>query len=181
MSVQSPAEAELSGAGVALAPPRRLTRIVGRLELTLVPLGAILVSLVIFGVFVALVGVNPLAVYASIYKGAFGSWFSWQNTLQRAAPLILTALCTAIPARLGLIIIGGEGAFVVGALAAVAAAVLLAGAPYAVGLAGMMLAAIVMGGLWISLSGALRAYRGVNETRDWRKHRDLQHSPHGAD
>ena len=35
---------------------------------------------------------------------------AFQNTLTKAAPLILTALCTALPARFGLIIIGGEGA-----------------------------------------------------------------------
>ena len=55
-----------------------------------------------------------------MYQGAFGSWFSWQNTLTRAAPLILTALCTALPARLGLVIIGNEGALVVGGVAAAA-------------------------------------------------------------
>ena len=44
-----------------------------------------------------------------MYQGAFGTWFSWQNTLTRAAPLILTALCTALPAQLGMVIIGGEG------------------------------------------------------------------------
>lgn len=164
MAFESPAREELGGVGATIAPPVRSAQSIRRLELILVPLGAIVVSLVIFGAFVTFVGVNPLEVYGSIYKGAFGSWFSWQNTLQRAAPLILTALCTAIPARLGLIVIGGEGAFVVGGLAAVAAAVPLAGAPYLVGLTGMLLAATLMGGLWISLSAALRVYRGVNET-----------------
>ncbi len=49
-----------------------------------------------------------------MYQGAFGTWFSWQNTLSRAAPLMLTALCTALPAQLGLVIIGGEGALLLG-------------------------------------------------------------------
>ena len=60
--------------------------------------------------------------------GAFGSWFSWQNTLLRASPLLLTALCTALPAQMGLVIIGGEGAFVLGGLAAMAAGLPLADA-----------------------------------------------------
>ena len=55
-----------------------------------------------------------------LFKGAFGDWFSWQNTLQRSAPLMLTALCVAIPARAGLVIIGGEGALVLGGLACAA-------------------------------------------------------------
>lgn len=129
-----------------------------------IPAGAIIVSLLLFGVFVALVGVNPLDVYASIYRGAFGSWFSWQNTLQRAAPLLLTALCTALPARLGLIIIGGEGALVMGAVATVVAAVALTDASRGIVIGGMMLAAMAAGGIWVALSGALRHWRGVNET-----------------
>src|SRR4029450_5917536 len=85
-----------------------------------IPLFALVASLVLFGLFVALGGVNPLDMYGLIYHGAFGSWFSWQNTLTRASPLLLTGLCTALPAQLGLIIIGGEGALVAGGLAAVA-------------------------------------------------------------
>jgi ABC-type uncharacterized transport system permease subunit len=164
MSRQHPLDAEVAEASWAPAPLDIVRRWVSGAELLLVTIGAILASLLVFGIFVALLGVNPLDVYASIYKGAFGSWFSWQNTLLRAAPLILTALCTAIPARLGLIIIGNEGAFVVGAIASVLAAVTLAGLPPVVGLAGMMIAAMLAGALWIGLSGALRVYRGVNET-----------------
>ena len=39
------------------------------------------------------------------------------SLLQRAAPLMLTALCVAIPARAGLVVIGAEGALVLGGLA----------------------------------------------------------------
>jgi simple sugar transport system permease protein len=134
------------------------------IEAVAIPAGATVLSLLVFGGFVAVFGVDPLAVYASIYKGAFGSWFSWQNTLQRAAPLMLTALCTALPARLGLIVIGGEGALVIGGVATVVAAVGLGEAPRAVVIGGMMVAAMAAGGLWVALAGALRHYRGVNET-----------------
>lgn len=84
------------------------------LEPILLPFGALLASLLIFGLFCAMAGANPFAVYGSIYRAAFGSWFSWQNTLQRAAPLMLTSLCTILPARMGLVIIGNEGALVMG-------------------------------------------------------------------
>lgn len=136
----------------------------GLLEALAVSVFAIAVSLVIFGLFLLLVGVNPLQVYGSIYKGAFGSWFSWQNTLQRAAPLMLTALCTALPAQLGMIVIGGEGALVIGAVATVLCGLLLAGFPPIVVLVGMCLGSMIAGGLWIAAAGMLRHYRGVNET-----------------
>src|SRR2546426_12475143 len=60
-------------------------------EALIIPAGALAVSLILFGIFVAFAGANPLAGYRTIYRGAFGSWFSWQNTLQRAAPLMRRA------------------------------------------------------------------------------------------
>src|SRR5947207_15877533 len=98
------------------------TRQARAIESVLVPAGAIAGSLAIFGVFVTAAGASAGEVYYEMYRGAFGTWFSFQNTLLRAAPLMLTALCTAIPAHLGLMIIGGEGALVLGALGAVVAA-----------------------------------------------------------
>src|SRR4028118_2028332 len=130
------------------------------LEAISLPIAALLFSLVLFGIFCALAGANPFAVYASIYKAAFGNWRSFQNTLIRAAPLMLTALCTALPARLGLIIIGNEGALVVGGIGAVAAGLALQGAPPTLVQIGMALAGLICGGLWIGAVGALRSHRG---------------------
>ncbi|MGB3135484.1 MAG: ABC transporter permease [Nodosilinea sp.] len=135
------------------------------IESVALPAGAVLAALVIFGVFCALAGANPLAVYGSIYKAAFGSWSAWQNTLIRASPLMLTALCTALPARLGLVIIGNEGALVMGGLGALIVALNLgASLPGGLVLLAMAIASLVAGGLWIMAAGALRHYRGVNET-----------------
>lgn len=134
------------------------------LEAVLIPLGALLISMVLFGVFIALAGAQPADVFASIYKGAFGSWFSWQNTLVRAAPLMLTALCTALPARMGLINIGAEGAVVVAGVSAALVGISLNGLPPTVVITAMLVAGLVTGGFWISAVGALKYYRGVNET-----------------
>src|SRR6267378_3084964 len=87
-------------------------------EALVIPIAALAAAMVVFGLFMAALGQNPLEVYALIYKGAFASAFSWQNTLARAAPLVLTALCVALPAQAGLMVIGGEGALVLGGLAA---------------------------------------------------------------
>jgi general nucleoside transport system permease protein len=139
-------------------------RLAVAVEAIFVPLAGIAVSFALFGVFVALAGANVLDVYYQMYRGAFGSWFSFQNTLLRAAPLTLTALCTALPAQLGLVIIGGEGALVLGALASVVAAHALDGFNPWVVLVAMGGAACLVGGAWIGLQGGLRTLRGVNET-----------------
>ncbi len=129
-----------------------------------VPVFAFVAALLLFGVFIACTGRNPGAVYAQMWRGSFGTWFSFQNTLLRAAPLMLTALATALPLRLGLVVLGGEGAMVFGGLAAAAIGVKMgAHGPTAIKLS-MVLAGALVGGAWIAFAGALRAYRGVNET-----------------
>jgi len=125
---------------------------------------ALAIAAVAFGVFVALAGADPLDVYYTIYRGAFGTWFSWQNSLTRAAPLLLAALCTALPARVGMLVIGGEGALIIGGVAAAAAGLAVAeAAPWVVQVT-MITAGFVGGGLWIGVVGAMRHFRGVNET-----------------
>lgn len=133
-------------------------------EAIALPVGAVLAALALFGLFCLARGIPPLEVFAAIHKAAFGSAYSFQNTLVRASPLLLTALCTALPARLGLVVIGNEGALVVGGIAAAAVGLLTASAPYAVVLVSMSAAGLVAGGLWIGLVGFLHYRRGVNET-----------------
>ena len=135
------------------------------LERIAVPTLALLVSALLFGLLLAVYAhADPIEAFGLMYEGAFGTWFSWQNTLTRAAPLILAALCTALPARLGLVIIGNEGALVLGGLAAAAAGIAIANAPPLVVQLAMAAAGMAMGGAWIALAGGLRQWRGVNET-----------------
>ncbi len=128
------------------------------------PVLAIAAALLVFGVFVWFAGVSPLDVWLTLFKGAFGDWFSWQNTLQRAAPLMLTALCVALPARAGLIIIGGEGALVLGGLACAALPYAITLPQNVLGTLLVCLAGMAAGAAWITLAGALQRFRGINET-----------------
>jgi len=136
----------------------------GPAEALLLPLGALAAALLAFGLFVWFGGSSPVEAWTLLFRGAFGDAFGWQNTLQRAAPLMLTALAVALPARAGLTVIGGEGALVLGALGCAAL-------PYALpGLAGtggqglVLAAGALLGAAWVALAGALRQWRGVNET-----------------
>lgn len=134
------------------------------LERILIPLGAILVALALFALFVAIAGYPPLEVFGLLYKGGFGSDFSWNNTLQRAAPLVLTGLAVAIPARAGLVIIGGEGAMVIGGLMAGIVGVWGPTHPPLLAQLSMLVCGALAGGIWIGLCGWMRHARGINET-----------------
>ncbi|MER8725901.1 ABC transporter permease [Mesorhizobium sp. M1027] len=135
-----------------------------RAEAFVIPLAALIVGMALFSVFIALVGKSPVQLYETMWRGGFGSWFSIQNSLSRAAPLLLAALCVALPARLGLVVIGGEGAIVLGGVAAAAIGVAANGAPAFLVILLMGVAGAVAGGIWIGAVGALRHYRAVNET-----------------
>lgn len=135
-----------------------------RAEGFVIPVAALIIGLIFFSLFILALGKSPADLFELIWRGGFGSWFSIKNTLSRAAPLLLAALCVALPARLGLVVIGGEGAIVLSGVAAAATASLFAGAPSAIGLVAMALAGMIIGGLWIGIVGALRHYRAVNET-----------------
>ena len=130
----------------------------------LLPVGALIGALLLFGLFVWVGGASPVETWVLLFKGAFGDWYSWQNTLTRAAPLMLTALCVALPARAGLVIIGGEGAVVLGGLAAAAVPYVMPLPGNVIGTVLVCIAGFALGALWIALAGALRQYRGVNET-----------------
>jgi ABC-type uncharacterized transport system permease subunit len=134
------------------------------LEAVVIPIGAVAAGCVLFGLFCFTQGRNAFAVFAAINRAAFGSWYSFQNTLVRAAPLMLTALCTALPARLGMVVIGNEGALVVGGVVATAAGLAVQTAPMQVVIGVMLVAGMIGGGLWITIVGLLYYKRGVNET-----------------
>jgi len=162
MSASAGLAASATAPGAAPADPGYPLR--RALEGALAPLVALIAAFAAFAVFLLALGKSPIEFLELLWRGAFGSWFSLQNTLQRAAPLLLTALCVAIPARLGLVIIGGEAAVALGGLAAIAIALPLLALPAPIVWLAMAIAGGIAGGFWIGLSGWLRAKRGVNET-----------------
>ena len=148
------------------ASPPVAQRVIALADALLPALAALGVTVLLFSVAVALAGFDPLEVWGLILMGGFGDAFAWQNTLQRAAPLILTGLAVALPAQAGRVIIGAEGALVLGGLAAAALGRVLSAAalPPPVVWALMALAGMAAGGVWIGIVGWLREKREVNET-----------------
>ncbi len=143
----------------------------GLLETVLITLAALACSLLLFSLFILAYSrlaldepVGPSELCRALFTGGFGSRRAWMNTLSKAAPLILTALCTALPARLGLVIIGNEGALVAGGLAAAIVGVPLSALPFPLPQLGMLLCAMGAGAVLIALSGGLSHWRGVNAT-----------------
>ena len=112
---------------------------------------------------------DPVAVYAVLLQGAFGSAFNVAITLKETTLLVFTGLSVAIAFRAGMFNIGTQGQLVLGALAT-ALAVFAAAPVVPAGVAGALvlvpiglLAGAAIGGVWGAIPGALKAYADANE------------------
>src|SRR5271166_192870 len=173
MSSGAPAANELPAGTLGAAKPPSAPaaryglamRLRANSEYVVIPIFALLMAALLFALFLLAIGKSPLEFVDYVWRGGFGTAFSFQNTLQRSSPLILTALAVAIPARIGLIMIEGEGALVLGGFAAAASAVpLVCVVPPIVTMPVMVAAAVIVGGCWVGIAGYLKYARGVNET-----------------
>ncbi len=127
--------------------------------------GAILVALLITTLILVAVGAPPLASYASILSGAFGSSGNLIAVLITWSPLLLTTAGVLITFSAGLWNIGAEGQMAFGAIFTTGMIRLLENShmpPVLIILLGI-LAGIVGGALWAALAGALKTFGGVNE------------------
>ncbi|BDI32648.1 ABC transporter permease [Capsulimonas corticalis] len=113
---------------------------------------------------VTLAGAHLGDVLTALYQGAAGSRYDIGNTLNRTTPLLLTGLGVAIAFRAKIWNIGGEGQFLVGAIAASAVgAYKLHNLPAPVLIPLVLVAGAFAGAAWGAVAGALRAWRGVPE------------------
>ena len=124
----------------------------------------VVVVLGVFGLFLWGLGRDPIKAYQDTFRLNILNPRGLAGVLARMAPLLLTALGVAIPFRAGLINVGAEGQFMMGALLGTWAALNLEGLPMGLHLALVLLAGMVGGALWAAVPGVLRARGWVNET-----------------
>ena len=134
-----------------------------RLVDALLPVFATLAALVLGAVMLLLLKVNPIAAYAALWEGAFGSSNAFAETLVKATPLLLVALGICISFRGDVINIGGEGQMIVGAVLATWVGLTFTGLPGWLTITLAMLAGFLGGAIWGGIPGILKAYFRVNE------------------
>ncbi len=128
-----------------------------------VPLGSIVVAGVLGAIIITLSGNDALSSYARIIDRSMGSVGAWTDTITAATPLLLTGLAAAAAFKMGLFNIGGQGQFVLGAVAASGVALALDGVPGLLTVPLMVLAAMAVGGLWAAIPGYFKVRFGTNE------------------
>lgn len=147
-----------------MAPTERLP-VLGRiLNGPLRHAATMMTAFLLFGLILLLAGRDPVQAYRDIFTSTLGSAYGLSEVAVTMTPLLLTALAVALPSRLGLINVGGEGQLYMGALLASWGALYLSHLPGWVLLPVMMALGMVGGGLWAFVPGYLRAKGIVNET-----------------
>lgn len=128
-------------------------------------LGAILLALVLGGLVVLLVGVNPVTAYGTILSGSLGKTTAIRQTVKLAVPLLGCALAIAPCFKMRFWNIGAEGQITAGAIAATYFALFWAGKmPSLLLLVVMALAGAVAGGIWGLIPAFFKAKWNTNET-----------------
>jgi ABC-type uncharacterized transport system permease subunit len=126
--------------------------------------GLIGLALAVFALVLLVFGQNPLRAYVDIFKATLGSPYGFSEVLVKMIPLVLTALAVAIPSRIWLINVGGEGQLFIGALFATWGAINFNGLSAWLLLPLISFLGFLGGGLWALISGFMRAKEWASET-----------------
>ncbi|MCY3661579.1 MAG: ABC transporter permease [bacterium] len=134
----------------------------GRLRVpeTVIPVLAILASLVVLAPLVQIGGAGFAEGYRELFKASFGSMVGVGSWLTSSLPLVLVGLGVALPYRAGLFNVGGEGQLLTGALVGVYIGTAFGGGPGAFLLP--LVAAFGSAGALGAVAGWLKA-RGMHE------------------
>jgi ABC-type uncharacterized transport system permease subunit len=124
----------------------------------------ILLAFFMFGLILLIAGKDPLASYKDIFSSTLGSTRGFSEVIVSMIPMLITALAVALPFRVGLINIGGEGQLFIGAAFATFGALTFSNLPAWLLLPLMALLGMLGGALWAFIPGYLKAIGLVNET-----------------
>ena len=121
-------------------------------------------AVLIYAAFLAVNGADPVEALRAMWDSAFGDSTGIGETLIRTAPLLMGALAVVVPARAGLINIGGQGQMVMGAIGAVGMSFSLDGSlPQVPTLVLLGMAGAVAGAAWSAIPAVLRLTTSANE------------------
>lgn len=111
-------------------------------------LAAVITSLVIGFIMVALFGYNPVEIYSQLAIGAVGSLKNIATSLRWSTPLLFTGTAAALAFRGGMFNFGIDGQLYVGSLAATIIGVTFSTLPGYILIPLMIIVSIIFGALW---------------------------------
>lgn len=121
------------------------------------------IGLIVALSFTFFAGENPLNIFSILVKSAVASKYDLGLTLYYATGLTFTGLAVAVAYLSGLFNIGAEGQLHIAAIAAALIGAKAQGWPEWLTWMFLIVAPLILSGLWAALAGYLKAYRGSHE------------------
>ncbi len=135
-----------------------------RLADTLIRIAAIVISLLLAGAVMAVMGYNPLEIFSKIVTSTTSSFTRFSETINKTILLTTLSLGIAVAFRMKFWNIGAEGQLYMGAFGAALAAFGFPDLPAPLLLTLMALFAFVFGGIWALIPALIKAKFSTSET-----------------
>lgn len=136
----------------------------GNNKIFLLRMISVLLAIVAGGVFVLLIGHNPIKVYGTIIGGALKSSTAIQATVKIMVPMLISALGVTMAFKMQFWNIGAEGQIIMGAVFASYFALFHDNLPHWLLIIIMLIAGIIGGGIWGLIPTFFKCKFGTNET-----------------
>ena len=127
-------------------------------------IAAFILALAAGGLFIYLIGYNPLKIYGTIISGAFRSKMAFQATIKFMIPLLMSSLGVTLAFKMKFWNIGAEGQIIIGAIYASYFALFHSNWPHFLLLIVMFAAGFIGGGLWGLIPAYFKSKFNTNET-----------------
>lgn len=144
-------------------PPTGVLGFLVRHQAIVVPLVSVVLAFAIGAVLIRAQGFNPTYAYQVLFKHSFLTESGLLATLQKTTPLILVGLAVAIPLKVGLFNIGGQGQLMAGGIGAAWVGYAMRDAPAPLLVIVAVIVAVLLGAMWASIAALLKTTRGVHE------------------
>jgi ABC-type uncharacterized transport system permease subunit len=124
----------------------------------------VVMSFVLFGLILLIIGKDPIQSYRDIFASTLGSPYGISEVIVAMTPILMTGLAVALPSKIMLINVGAEGQLYIGAAFATWGALTFSSLPAWLLIPLMMLLGMLGGALWAFIPAYLKSIGLVNET-----------------
>lgn len=148
-------------------PARRFAQVRAQLwsvvQSLLIPLLSVFTAVLVGSILILLDGRDPITAFEGLVQGAFIEPRGLLATFRNMTPLVLSGLAVAFAFRSGLFNIGVQGQLIMGSVVAAWIGFAVEGLPPLLHISLAILGAMLIGGLWAAIAGALKAFADAHE------------------
>ncbi|MCZ7554632.1 MAG: ABC transporter permease [Anaerolineales bacterium] len=129
----------------------------------LIPILSVFTAVLVGSILILFDGRDPITAFEGLIQGAFVEPRGLLATFRNMTPLVLSGLAVAFAFKSGLFNIGVQGQLIMGSVVAAWIGFAVEGLPPLLHISLAILGAMLIGGLWAAIAGALKAFADAHE------------------